>query len=248
MKNPFRKEKVRKGIILVHGSFHGGWCWERVAPALKKQGFRVYTPTLPGLAENDGHDVRKITLNDHISAVVELIDQERVDEVVLVGHSHAGFVITGVVDRVRSKVSHVIYLDAFIPKDGKRFVDYVSPEAADDIIKPGEENGGAVPPFPVEFFGLKKKADVEFVKTRLQPHPLRTFTDAIHLSDPNVLEKVSKTYVYATKNVIPAFAQFVDIAKEDPTWEYIEIDDGHELMILRPKETIRIITAVAGKM
>src|SRR5215831_5722049 len=110
-------------FVLVHGAWHGGWCWKKVTPLLRAAGHEVYTPTLTGLGERVHLASPKVDLTTHIQDVVNVLDYEDLHEVVLVGHSYGGVVIAGVADRVPSRVGHLVYLDAGVPHNGEGYLD-----------------------------------------------------------------------------------------------------------------------------
>src|SRR5262245_44703942 len=113
-------------FVLVHGGWHGGWCWEKVIPFLEAAGHQVYAPTLTGLAERASELSPDVGLDTHIQDVVGLLVDKDLHGVILVGHSYGGMVITGVVDAVPERIAHLVYLDTFVPRDGEAMVD-VSP-------------------------------------------------------------------------------------------------------------------------
>src|SRR5512136_3051948 len=115
-------------FVLVHGAWHGGWCYKRVAERLRAKGHVVYTPTNTGLGERSHLYHRDINLDTHITDILNVIKWEELDDFVLVGHSYGGMIITGVADRIPEKVRRLVYLDAFVPEDGKCQMDYMRPE------------------------------------------------------------------------------------------------------------------------
>src|SRR5690348_17475941 len=126
MRVPDKKEASMATFVLVHGAWHGGWCWQKVIPFLKDASHEVYAPTLTGLAERASELSPDIGLDTHIQDVVGLITEKNLHGVILVGHSYGGMVITGVVDRAPERIAHLVYLDTFVPRDGESMVD-VSP-------------------------------------------------------------------------------------------------------------------------
>jgi pimeloyl-ACP methyl ester carboxylesterase len=125
-------------IVLVHGAWHGGWCWKRVAPKLRAAGHDVFTPTLTGVGERVHLAGLGVNLDTHITDVLNVLEVEELSDVVLVGHSYAGMVVTGVADRVGGKLRSLIYLDAFVPGDGRNMIDYVAAERRKGMINAGE--------------------------------------------------------------------------------------------------------------
>ena len=110
-------------FVLVHGGWHGGWCWQKVIPYLAAAGHAVYAPTLTGLAERASDLSPDVGSETHIQDVVGLLEEKNLQEVILVGHSYGGMVITGVVDQVPERIAHLVYLDTFVPRDGESMVD-----------------------------------------------------------------------------------------------------------------------------
>jgi pimeloyl-ACP methyl ester carboxylesterase len=106
-------------FVLVHGAWHGGWCWQKVIPFLEAVGHEVYAPTLTGLAERATELSPDVGLETHIQDIVSLLVEKHLQGVILVGHSYGGMVITGVVDAVPERIAHLVYLDTFVPRDGE---------------------------------------------------------------------------------------------------------------------------------
>src|SRR3977135_4682179 len=120
-------QTAQKTFVLVHGSWHGGWCWRRVADRLEKQGHKVFAPTLTGLGERAHLISAQVDINTHVTDIVSVIKFENLDNIVLVGHSYAGLIITGVAEKIGSAISSIVYLDAFLPENGDTLVG-LSPE------------------------------------------------------------------------------------------------------------------------
>src|SRR5262249_14497470 len=114
--------------VLVHGAWHGGWCWKKVTPLLRASGYAVFTPTLTGLGERSHLLSPEVSLHTHIQDVVAVVEYEDLREVMLVGHSYGGMVITGVAERVPARLSQLVYLDAFVPEHGQALLDLHSPD------------------------------------------------------------------------------------------------------------------------
>ncbi len=112
-------------FVLVHGSCHGGWCWKKVTPLLKRDSHVVYTPTLTGLGERSHLVSRDIGLDTHILDIIQVLEFENLNEVILVGHSYGGLVIGGVVEKVPERIMRLVYIDAYIPQDNKSAFDII---------------------------------------------------------------------------------------------------------------------------
>jgi pimeloyl-ACP methyl ester carboxylesterase len=128
-----QKTQNQTSYVLVHGAWHGSWCWKRVRKSLCDAGHQVFTPTLTGLADRSHLNSAAVDLSTHVADVVNLLRWEALSDVVLCGHSYGGMVISGVADRVPEQIRTLVYLDAFVPEDGECIFDNVPPELAQQI-------------------------------------------------------------------------------------------------------------------
>ena len=239
-----------RSIILVHGAWHGGWCWDRVAPLLREAGFEVLTPTLSGL-EADATSTTPPSLEDHVRDVAAAVEQASGD-VLLVGHSYGGMPITGAAARVRAKLAGLVYLDAAVPSDGQSFASHI-PGIDDATVQrrvaafTAMAGGGdwlPVPPF--EMIGISAEADKAWLAPRLRPHPLRTWLEPVDLSGAD-LDGLSRTYVLATDppTTLMGYPAHGARAAVLAGWSSAKIASGHELMVLAPRETADAILRAA---
>jgi len=184
-------------FLLVHGAWHGGWCWRRVTRILRAAGHEVFSPTLTGLGEREHLMSPDVGLDTHISDVLGVLEYEDLRDVVLVGHSYGGMVIAGATEKAAERIAHLVYLDAFVPEDGKSLCDYQPPE----ILKmfhetaQAEGEGYKLPSFPAEAFGVTSEEDLNWVRPRLNPHPLKTKLDAVQMKNPQAAE-IPRTFIY----------------------------------------------------
>jgi pimeloyl-ACP methyl ester carboxylesterase len=232
-------------FVLVHGAFHGGWCWQKVSHQLRSKGDIVYTPTLSGLAERRHTLNDQIDLNTHILDIVNLLIAEDLHDVVLVGHSYAGAVIAGVADRVPERLSKLIFLDAMLMENGQSALD-VSPydirryfvKAANDYDK-----GLSIPFFTSDFFGVTNSADIKWVNDRLTSQPYKTFAQPLVLkhSYGNGLPLI---YIACTDPELRAIKPFADRVKADKNWNYLELKTGHDAMISQPVELSNMLQSL----
>lgn len=250
----------KKTFVLVHGAWHGCWVWERMVPYLSKAGYRVLTPTLTGLGEKANLANPDIGLNTHIQDILTLLEEENLRNVVLVGHSFSGLVIAGVADKAPERIFHLVYLDAFVPRDGQSIGDFIGPQGM-SLIRKGAEavgQGWRIPPFPVERFGITSEADIAWVKPRLVPQPIKTFEEPVRLTNP-AAASLPRTYIYLTKPAMATteefkkgvrgtvFESFAKVAQSSRDWGYYEMETGHDAMVLEPQKLAELLVKIAEK-
>jgi pimeloyl-ACP methyl ester carboxylesterase len=230
-------------FVLVHGAWHGGWCWVRVARLLRDAAHEVYTPTLTGLGERAHLANAAVDLETHVQDVVGLLEAEELRNVILVGHSYAGLVITGAAARAANRLSHLVYLDAFVPEAGRALLDYLGPRA--EAVRESARTAGdgwRVPPFPPERFGIASQRDREWLQRRLVPQPLKSFEQPLAAVGG---EKLKRAYLYCSSPAMGAFDQFADRLREDRKWLYHEIKTGHDAMVTAPGEVAKFLLGLA---
>jgi pimeloyl-ACP methyl ester carboxylesterase len=223
-------------FVLVHGAWHGGWCWRLVRPLLK--GHEVFTPSLTGLGDRSHLARPDIDLDTHIADVVSLLEMEDLRDVVLVGHSYGGMVITGAADRAHQRIRRLVYLDAFVPEDGKCLLDYAIPERAARMREEGEKTGSVAPP-PLSLWGLTRKEHLDFVKPREVRHPFGTMRQTIRLAGNT--GRLPKTFIYCSSPATGSFDQFAAQYRDAPGWRFFELPTGHDAMILMPERVAELL-------
>jgi len=231
--------------LLVHGAWHGGWCWRRVTPLLRRAGHDVFTPTLTGLGERAHLAHPGIDLETHIQDVLGVLEYEDLDRVVLVGHSSAGMVIAGVAERAAERLVHLVYLDAFIPHDGQSLADLVRPERREQMLATAqaEGDGWRVPPFPVQAYGVTADADILWVGPKLMGQPLRTFQQPVRLTS-RTTETLPRTFIYCSNPAMGPFDQFLERVRTGG-WRYRELATGHDAMVTGPEQLADLLLEVA---
>jgi len=170
-------------FVLVHGAWHGSWCWKRVRKGLQAQGHEIFTPTLTGVAERSHLLSPAVNLETHILDIVNLIHWEELTDLVLCGHSYGGCVISGVADRMPERIRSLVYLDAFVPEDGDNQLQHL-PEMLATRLLEGAKNvgeGWKVPPIPAAVFNVNA-ADREWVDRQCTLHPLATMQQRLRLT------------------------------------------------------------------
>jgi pimeloyl-ACP methyl ester carboxylesterase len=232
-------------FVLVHGAWHGSWCWTRVRPALQALGHDVFTPTLTGVGERSHLLSPHVNLDTHIDDIVNLMKWEDLAHVVLCGHSYAGAVISGVAARVPERISALIYLDAFVLEDGESVHDTVPKEQRQLQLDLAQKfgDGWKVPPIPAEVFNVNP-ADRAWVDRQCTMHPLASFQQPIVLSD-GLPMPISTTFILATGFDDSPFPLSYDRARVKG-WATATIDCGHDVMLDRPKELTAILAGIAA--
>lgn len=232
-----------KTFVLVHGGWRGGWCWRPVADRLEKMGHKVFSPTLTGLADKSHLMAKGIGNATHTADVVNLIKWERLENVVLVGHSLAGMIITPVAQEVGSKISSIVYLDAFLPNVGDAALSTASQVSRDAIAAAIDRGELGTKPLPAKIFGDSEKnwAWIDELSTL---HPILTLTDKCTAIDGR--EKIArKTYIRALGYPNPAFNAALEKTKADKSWKTYEVQCGHDVMIEEPDRLVQILMEVA---
>jgi pimeloyl-ACP methyl ester carboxylesterase len=231
-------------FVLVHGAWHGSWCWKRVRRDLQKEGHDVYTPTLTGVGERSHLTSPQVTLDTHVADVVNLIRFEELTDVVLCGHSYGGCVITGVADRVPERLRALVYLDAFILEDGQSLHDVVPREVAAAQVRGALQSGDGwrVPPISAEFFRVNP-ADRAWVDQQCTPQSLATFQQRLRVDNAFPASKV--THILATGYEHSPFPPFHEIAKRKG-WKTLTVDCGHDVMLDKPAELVAMLREAAA--
>lgn len=229
-------------IVLVHGAYHGGWCWRRVADRLQRRGHRVFTPTLTGLADRAHLLHPDVTLSTHVQDVVNLFLWEDLEDVVLCGHSYGGMVITGVAEQLAQRIRTIVYLDALKPEAGRCLLDYADPAARPHLE--AAMRAGPLRPLPATAFNVNE-ADLAWVDAKMTPHPPSTFTESL----PSVQGReciARKIYIYASGYDSHLFRTFAEETARDPSWRCLGMDGGHDLMIDSPDDVAAILDSAAS--
>lgn len=238
--------RTPKTFVLVHGAWHGGWCYRDTAAELRQQGHIVFTPTLTGLGERSHLRTGVINLDTHIQDIVNVFLFEELHDVVLVGHSYAGMVITGVADQIADRVSALVYLDAFVPtKDGDSTTKLNEAGVSSALGHMGED-GWSVPPRPSSYLGVKPKnqarVDRLCVSQPLAPSLQELRLSGKHMSISNRHFVLAKGWGGPQTNT--PMRPFYLALKDDPAWKVHMMDCGHDMMIDEPAATAQLLMEV----
>ncbi|MEI8396587.1 MAG: alpha/beta fold hydrolase [Rhodospirillaceae bacterium] len=244
--------------VLIHGAWHGAWVWKATIQHLNARGHISKALDLSGLQERGKPGpILDVGLDDHIEEVCSWLnsDENKGEPVVLVGHSYAGMVITGVADRCQSKIAKLVYIDAYVPDNFMAWRHFHSAERASGRIA----NAISFPSSPdVKFIepplgrimrdalGIPDLAMAQKVEDRLRLHPLKTYVQPINLKDPP--SNIEKVYIDCVGNQTALWDSDFDELKSrircDKNWTYLQIESGHDVMVTHPEELANLLAAL----
>jgi pimeloyl-ACP methyl ester carboxylesterase len=220
-------------VVLAHGAWSASWAWKKLRPLLQAAGHDFFSPTYTGLGERAHLANRDIDLTTHIQDVLGVLDVEDLKNVTLLGHSYGGMVATGVADKAADRIARVVYIDAFVPKDGQSLFDLLGPKGEANMRAGAAKDGDGwklpLNPMPPD----TSPEDAAWAVPKRRPQPIKTFEEKIKLTSSKT---PPRHYIYATKNGPgDVFRQFGDRAKSEPGWKYYEIDASHNPHITCPE-------------
>jgi len=230
-------------FVLVHGAWHGGWCWRDTAAALRAAGHQVFTPTHTGVGERSHQSAENITLETHIRDVCGCIEWEELNDVILVGHSYGGMVITGVADRMADRVKSLVYLDAFVPEHGDSLIDLLPkalpPEVSAQFVGAFrgaalDGHSGKMQPIPAEMFNISA-ANRAWVDRRCVPQALATFEMPLLLTGDHA-KVTQRLYILADGWDPSPFRYFAGKLQGAAGWRVTKMPCSHDVMVDMPKE------------
>ena len=229
-------------FVIVHGAWSGAHAWRRVRPELRAAGHEVFTPALTGLGERAHLASPDIDLDTHIQDVVNVLEYEDLDEVVLIGHSYGGVVITGVAEHTAPRLAQLVYLDAEVPEDGQSEYDLTPPDerATYEESAATRGDGWRIPPPVPESLPDDLDPDIRWTLSRMVPQPVRTFTQPVRLT--GAASTVSRTYIFCTegKGEQPPPA-YVERARSEPGWRFRELAAGHAAHVTAPGDLVQLL-------
>jgi pimeloyl-ACP methyl ester carboxylesterase len=223
-------------FVLVHGAWHGSWCWQRVRGALRKIGHEVFTPTLTGVGERSHLLAQNVDLRTHVLDVLNLIQWEELHDIVLCGHSYGGMVVAGVADRIPQRIRSLVFLDAFVPDHGQSLMDF-APLPDEQVI-----DGWKCLPISAEIFGVNP-GDRAWVDRQCTVQSLACFTQPAEMTSGLArINRVAYTYASGWAGGQSPFRPFYEKAKARG-WMTSEIDCGHDVMLDRPDAVTALLLA-----
>jgi pimeloyl-ACP methyl ester carboxylesterase len=230
-------------FVLVHGAWHGGWCWRRVVDLLEAKGHKVFAPTLTGLGERSHLMRAGIDLTTHVTDIVNVMKWEGLSGIVLCGHSYGGMVVSGVAEQMPGKIASIVFLDAFLPEDGDAMADLTSQVVRDGLKAATEKGDIAMPARPAAAFLVNEK-DQAWVDRLCGPHPIGTMTEKIKLTGAR--ERIGrKAYIRAGAYPNPGFDKALARVKLDRSWRTYDVPCGHDVMVDMPEQLAEILLEVA---
>jgi pimeloyl-ACP methyl ester carboxylesterase len=223
-------------FVLVAGAWSGGYRWRAIAQRLRAAGHEVYTPTLTGLGERVHLLSRDVDLDTHVLDVANVLEYEELTDVVLVGHSYAGMVITGVADRVPERLAHLVYIEAPVPRDGESQTDnadLTAQPALEELVR--REGDGWLVPVP-------RRPDGPPVGSRLTPQPFATMTQKLRLANGHATAALPKTYVFCTATTYVEWRRaYLEDRIGGPEWRLVELPTTHAPMETMPERVVAVL-------
>lgn len=231
--------------VLLHGAWHGGWCWRRVRDRLHERGHQVFTPTFTGVSDRSHLLSPSVGLNTHVDDIVSLLEAEDLRDIVLVGHSYAGMVLSAVAERVPDRIGRRVHLDAFVPEDGEAAVDLLPEKVAhhyrESVEGPGF--GWLIPPRSLEVLGVTDEQDLTWLTPRLTPQPWLTYTEPVALGQAEA--EVPGTFIEGV-DWMRVFQPYAERARARG-WDVHEIPTGHEAMVTAPDALADLLHEIGEK-
>lgn len=230
-----RPDHSRHTFVLMHGGFHGGWCWKHVAEDLRSRGHVVFTPTQTGLGERAHLLDASVGLETFARDIVGVLDSEDLSDVTLVGHSFGAIPVVAAADRIASRLRQLVFLDGILVPGGHTPFDQLSPQEVQERVEAARHYDGGVGmrPFPAWAFGVTEPDQAAWVESRLTPHPLRTFQDTLVLKRP-FGNGLPCSYVACTNPWYLPVESSQRWARESADWRWREIPAGHDAMVTHP--------------
>jgi pimeloyl-ACP methyl ester carboxylesterase len=231
-------------FLVAHGAWSAGWSWKKMHPLMTAAGHRLYTPTYTGLGEREHLASPSNDLETHIKDILAVLKYEDLRNVVLIGHSYGGMVATAVADQARDRIAQLIYLDAFVPKNGQALVDLLPPQVRlrmQESVKTGD--GWRIQPNPSP--PDTSEADLKWIAERRLAQSFKCFETPVRLGDAALT--LPRSYVYC-KRIPPGdpFRQFTERAKSEGGWRYFEIDASHSPQVTAPEALAALLQMIVS--
>ena len=232
-------------FLVAHGAWSAGWAWKKMRPLMRARGHEFFTPTYTGMGERAHLAHKDIDLETHIADTLGVLKYEDLRNVILVGHSYGGMVATGVADRATERLSQLVYLDAFAPRDGQSLLDLHTEENRQRVREGAKKEGDGwrIPPSPTP--ADTSPEDLAWVSAHRMPQPIKTFEQKIKLT--GAVDKLPRTYIYCKiSRPGDVFRQFRDRASKEKGWKVIDIDASHSPNVTAPEALATILDRIAS--
>jgi len=236
-------------FVLVHGAWHGGWCWSRITPKLRSTGHDVYTPTMTGFGERSHLLSADIGLETNVTDIMNVILWEDLSDVILVAQSYAGMVTTSVADRLPDRIAALVYINAFIAADGVSQNDML-PDWRREMIEEElsrDPDAWRMPPPSPELIGVKDPEVAAWITDKMTIQPAKTMADRATITGA-VDQITNRTFIRATGYPNSTFDATVKEYMAHPEWRGVELDTSHDAMITAADEVIGIFEEVAASL
>lgn len=234
-------------FLLLHGAWHGAWCWDPLGVRLASAGHSSVAPDLPGLSLETADAAGRFGLSDHIAAAVDALDRIGRSDVIVVAHSYAGMLARAIEGLRPDRLAHVCYIEALLPESGQTVLDLV-PEAARSSLLTGvreRSDGPVLLPPDVCRFAIPDTLLAEEIALRLLPQPYRTFSEPLPFLIPRRPRSIARTYVFASDRNPNPYQRFIDELRADAMCRVVGLTGGHELMLTRPGEMANLLLDIA---
>jgi len=234
-------------IVLVHGAWSGSWSWNGVAPLLRAAGHEVHAPTLTGLAERSHISPAQVNLSSHISDIAGLLRWNALRDVIIVGHSYGGMVITGAADREIARIRGMIYIDAFVPANGQSVWDLSGPEraAAQRAAAQAHDGGFSVPRGRAP--ANSSPADAPRFDPLFTAHPITCFSEPYVATRTNPEAWPPRHYALCTAYNPSPFHAIAARVSQDPSWSSSAFDALHDVVRTHPADVTQRIEEVIAQ-
>ncbi|MEZ2221567.1 alpha/beta fold hydrolase [Rhizobium sp. RCC_161_2] len=238
------KQKSPRPFVLVAGAGHGGWVWRHLSDLLIAAGHRVFAPTLTGLGERSHLLSGSITLSTHVDDVINVFRWEDLENAVLVGHSYAGWVVSGAIERLEGKVAGIVYLDAFLPDDGQCGFDFLNEQQKAAFLAAQEKGEFARPGPTAVGLRIQDPKNAAWLDSKITPQPLGVSLERLSLTGAR--DRVpTKIYVRTPLFPQPIFDAALDRCQKDASWRTVVLDkSGHDPMLDAPEALFDIFNNI----
>jgi pimeloyl-ACP methyl ester carboxylesterase len=229
-------------FVVAHGAWSSAWAWKKMRPLLRAAGHELWTPTYTGLGERAHLASPAVDLDTHIKDLVGVLEMEDLRDVVLIGHSYGGMVATGIADRARARIAQLVYLDAFVPRNGQSLLDLQDAGVRERMraLARTSGDGWRLPPNPMP--ADTPAADVAWAAGRRLPQPIKTFEQALRLDERM---PPPRSYIYCRHiGATDVFRQFAERAQRESGWRYFEIDSSHNPHITAPQALMDLLEKI----